>query len=347
MTALRCPRCGASFAPPARYCTRDGFVLVPADTPSPAPAAPHGFGLHRTGEARIPLLSARRGDPASGLSGRVLEGRFQLEARVGEGGMAYVYRARDRQSGKTVAVKVLMSRLTGDREAVARLHREAQVATRLDHPNVCGVLAWGEASGMPFLVMPFLEGETLSRRETRHGPMPPALAVPLLVQLCHGLQHAHDAGVLHRDLKPENVMLVAEAGGGERAVVMDFGLAKESLAGAELNKLTATGIVLGTPEFMSPEQIRGKPIDARSDIFALGVLAFELLSGKLPFEGNTAQETMLAHLSGHPVRLRQVRGDLPEALERVIAKSLAHLPEGRFASMAEFGEALNSVNSQR
>jgi eukaryotic-like serine/threonine-protein kinase len=340
LTALRCPRCGASFVSPARYCTRDGFPLVPADTPSPTPAIPRGFGLHRTGEGRIGLPSARRGDPASGLSGRVLEGRFQMEARVGEGGMAYVYRARDRQTGRTVAVKVLMSRLVGDREAMARLQREAQVATRLDHPNVCGILAWGEASGMPFLVMPFLDGETLSRRETRHGPMPPALAVPLLVQLCRGLQHAHDAGVLHRDLKPENVMLVAEPGGGERAVVMDFGLAKESVAGAELTRLTATGIVLGTPEFMSPEQIRGKALDGRSDMFALGVLGFELLTGRLPFEGNTAQETMLAHLTGQPVRLRQARSELPETLERVIAKSLAPLPEGRFASMAEFGEAL-------
>jgi serine/threonine protein kinase len=191
-------------------------------------------------------------------------------------------------------------------------------------------------------VMPFLEGETLSRRETRHGPMPPALAVPLVKQLCRGLQHAHDANVLHRDLKPENVMLVAEPV-GERAVLMDFGLAKESVVGPELTKLTATGIVLGTPEFMSPEQIRGKPLDARSDIFALGVLAFELLTGRLPFEGNTAQETMLAHLTGQPLRLRQARSELPEDLERVIAESMAHKPEARFQEMREFEEALDAV----
>jgi serine/threonine protein kinase len=242
-----------------------------------------------------------------------------------------------------VAIKVLMSRLTGDKEAVARLRREAQVAMRLDHPNVCGIVAWGEAGGMPYLVMPFLEGETLSRRETRHGPMPPALAVPLIAELCRGLQHAHDAGILHRDLKPENVMLVAGEGDRERAVVMDFGLAKESVVGAEVAKLTATGIVLGTPEFMSPEQIRGKPLDARSDIFALGVLAFELLTGRLPFEGNTAQETMLAHLTGQPLRLRQARAELPEPLERVIARSIAHRTADRFESMREFGDALEEI----
>jgi serine/threonine-protein kinase len=291
------------------------------------------------------MASAHRGDPASGLSGRVLDGRFQMEMRVGEGGMAYVYRARDRESGRMVAIKVLMSRLTGDKEAVARLRREAQVAMRLDHPNVCGIIAWGEAGGMPYLVMPFLEGETLSRRETRHGPMPPALAVPLIIELCRGLQHAHDAGILHRDLKPENVMLVAgeKEGDRERAVVMDFGLAKESVVGAEVAKLTATGIVLGTPEFMSPEQIRGKALDARSDVFALGVLAFELLTGRLPFEGNTAQETMLAHLTGQPIRLRQARAELPEPLEQVIARSIAHRAADRFESMREFGDALEEI----
>jgi eukaryotic-like serine/threonine-protein kinase len=272
-----------------------------------------------------------------------------MEMRVGEGGMAYVYRARDRATGNLVALKVLMSRLTGDAEAMARLRREAKVATRLDHPNVCGILAWGEASasagGMPYLVMPFLDGETLSRRETRHGPMPPALALSLLRQLCLGLQHAHDAGVLHRDLKPENVMLVETEShpGEERAVVMDFGLAKESAAGPEVTKLTATGIVLGTPEFMSPEQIRGKPLDARSDIFALGVLGFELLSGRLPFEGNTTQETMLAHLTGQPLRLRQANPRLSAGLERIIAKAIAHKPEARYQTMLEFEEALGEA----
>jgi len=343
LSVLRCPRCGATFELPAKFCTRDGFPLVPASVP--APTAPRSFGLHRTGESRLP--PARRGDPASGLSGRVLDGRYQMEMRVGEGGMAYVYRAKDRESGGSVAVKVLMSRLTGDPEAVARLRREAQVAMRLDHPNVCGILAWGEAAGMPYLVMPFLEGETLSRRETRHGPMPPALAIPLLHQLCLGLQHAHDAGVLHRDLKPENVMLVGEDNRGDRAVVMDFGLAKESVAGPELTRLTATGIVLGTPEFMSPEQIRGKALDARSDVFALGVLGFELLTGRLPFEGNTSQDTMLAHLTGQPLRLRQACPTLSERLEQVIAKSIAHKAEERYQSMQEFGEMLNSVNGER
>jgi serine/threonine-protein kinase len=280
------------------------------------------------------------------MSGRVLDGRYQIEKRVGEGGMAYVYRAKDRDNGQTVAVKVLMARLVGDREAVGRLRREAQVAMRLDHPNVCGILAFGEAAGLPYLVMPFLEGETLSRRETRHGPMPEPLAVRILRQLCLGLQHAHDAGVLHRDLKPENVMLVpGEHPGMERAVVMDFGLAKETVVAAEVMKLTATGIVLGTPEFMSPEQIRGKSLDRRSDIFGLGVLGFELATGRLPFDGSNAQETMLAHLTGQPLRLRQANPRTTAGLERVIAQALAHKPEHRFQTMADFEEALAELQA--
>jgi serine/threonine-protein kinase len=341
LNALRCPRCGSSYDPPARFCIRDGTPLLSRDGRSAAPAAPPRASpvRHRTGEARARRKAA---DPASGLRGRVLGGRYNIEERVGEGGMAYVYRATDQRQGRTVAVKVLMTKLLGDPESVARIRREAALATKLDHPNVCGLLDHGTAGELPYLVMPFLQGETLANRENRLGPMPLPQAIPILVQLARGLQHAHDQGVLHRDLKPENVMLIAEAG-GERAVVMDFGLAKESAVGPDLNRLTATGIVLGTPEFMSPEQIRGKPIDQRSDVYALAVLAFELITAELPFTGRTAQETMLNHLTGRPRSIRDCEIDAPDALERVIVKALALDPADRFQSMEEFREALSGL----
>jgi serine/threonine-protein kinase len=169
--------------------------------------------------------------------------------------------------------------------------------------------------------------------------MRPDVAVPILVQLCRGLQHAHEQGVLHRDLKPENVMLVRDAQ-GERAVVMDFGLAKEQIIGVERERLTATGIVLGTPEFMSPEQIRGKPMDRRSDVYALGVLAFELLTGELPFTGSNAQETMLNHLTGRPRRLRDIAPELPAALDEIVHRALSLTPEERWPSARALEEAL-------
>lgn len=263
--------------------------------------------------------------------------------------MSYVYQADDVEAGRTVAVKILLPRLARDPGSVERLRREATIAMRLDHPNVCPILHLGEtAEGLPYLVMPFLEGEPLSEHEGRRGPFSVEEAVPLLIQMCHGLQHAHDLHIIHRDLKPENVMLVpqgdaADARAGYRAVVMDFGLAKQRRAGAELARLTATGIVLGTPEFMSPEQIRGKPLDGRSDLYALGLLAFELLTGKLPFTGKSAQETMIARLKGRPTPIREVRADIPPKLEAVIDRSLASDPNDRYPSMDELASALDDV----
>jgi len=148
---------------------------------------------------------------------------------------------------------------------------------------------------------------------------------------------------VHRDLKPENIMLVPDTNGRDKAVVMDFGLAKERRADPAIQKLTATGIILGTPEFMSPEQIRGKQLDARSDIYALGIVAFEMFTGKLPFQGRNAQEMMIARLRGTPQTLRQVRPDLPANLEKALARSLATSPDDRFPTATEFAEALTAV----
>jgi serine/threonine-protein kinase len=259
--------------------------------------------------------------------------------------MSYVYQAQEVDTGRSVAVKILIPRLSRDPASVERLRREATIATRLNHPNVCPILRLGQTSDrLLYLVMPFLEGEPLSEHETRRGAFPVGDGIPLLVQMCHGLGHAHDLQIIHRDLKPENVMLVPdpEMPNGLRAVIMDFGLAKERRAAPDVVKLTATGIVLGTPEFMSPEQIRGKPLDGRSDIYALAVLAFELFTGQLPFVGKSAQETMIARLRGAPLQLRDVKADLPAKLETVITKALSVNPADRYGSMAELAHAFES-----
>jgi len=325
LTARRCPRCGEQYAPPARFCAKDGSPLIEGD------AQDEGLAQLAT------------------LTGHVLDNRYQVANRLGEGGMSYVYQADDLETGRTVAVKILLPRLARDPASVERLRREATIATRMNHPNVCPILRLGESpDGLLYLVMPFLEGEPLSEHESRRGPFPVEDGIPLLVQVCHGLQHAHELQVIHRDLKPENVMLVPKRGrvGEEvtyRAVVMDFGLAKERRASPDMAKLTATGIVLGTPEFMSPEQIRGKPLDGRSDIYALGVLAFELFTGQLPFPGKSPQETMIARLKGNPTPLRQIRADLPPKLETVVARMLASDPNDRYSSMEELAFALEDV----
>jgi serine/threonine-protein kinase len=358
----RCPRCQANYAAPARFCTRDGAPLVeiageapgrpPAPTvptrtvqPDQAATAEH---VRSSPDATLPPSPSELAERQrySTLSGLELDGRYRVIRKVGEGGMSFVYQAEDIETGQTVAIKVLTPRLSKDPPSVERLKREAAIAMRLEHPNVCPILRVGQTGdGMLYLVMPFLPGEALSEYETRRGQLPVEEGIPILAQVCRGLQHAHDLGIIHRDLKPENVMLVPDARekNGFRAVVMDFGLAKQRRAGPDVAKLTQTGIVLGTPEFMSPEQIRGKPLDGRSDIYAIAVLAFEMFTGQLPFTGKNAQETMLARLRGQPVPIRNVREDLPQKLEALISRALSVQPEERPGSMDEFAYAFEAV----
>src|SRR5467141_1345330 len=340
MSERRCPKCGSVYTDTgARFCPKDGSMLVEIQArkpAAPAPSSASGTGV------RTPLPPRRAGlDRASSLTNQILDARYQVMKKLGEGGMSYVYLAKEVSSDETVAIKVLSPRLASDKSSVERLRREAGLAMRLDHPNVCRILRLGESEdGLIYLVMPFLKGELLSDREVKDGPMNLAVGIDVLRQVCAGLHHAHEMQIVHRDLKPENIMLVPEDNGHERAVVMDFGLAKERRADPAIAKLTATGIILGTPEFMSPEQIRGKPLDARSDIYALGIVAFEMFTGKLPFQGRNAQEMMIARLRSQPVPIRQLRSDVPDSVENALNKALQTNPDDRFATAIEFASAL-------
>jgi serine/threonine protein kinase len=337
MSERRCPKCGTVYTDTARFCPRDGTMLV--EVQAKPPASGSGTSVRTPAPGKNPGL-----DRASTLSGQLLDARYQVLKKLGEGGMSYVYQAKEVSSGDIVAIKVLSPKLASDRSSVERLRREAGLAMRLDHPNVCRILRLGESEdGLIYLVMPYLQGELLSDREVKGGPMDVAPGVALLRQVCAGLQHAHELQIVHRDLKPENIMLVTDDGGGDKAVVMDFGLAKERRADPAVQKLTATGIILGTPEFMSPEQIRGKTLDARSDVYALGIVAFELFTGKLPFQGRNAQEMMIARLRGSPTPLRQIRPDMPPALEKALAKALEASPDDRYATALEFADALTAA----
>jgi len=341
MSERRCPKCGTVYTDTARFCARDGNMLVEVQAKTPAPP-----GLSAPGTAaRTPSKPKPGLERASSLSGHVLDSRYQVQKKLGEGGMSFVYLAREVATGQDVAIKVLSPKLATDRSSVERLRREAGLAMRLDHPNVCRILRLGESEdGLIYLVMPFLKGELLSDREVKAGPMPVAPGIAVLRQVCAGLHHAHELQIVHRDLKPENIMIVTDEPARDRAVVMDFGLAKERRADPAIAKLTATGIILGTPEFMSPEQIRGKQLDARSDIYALGIVAFEMFTGKLPFHGRNAQEMMIARLRGRPLKLRQLRPDLPDGLERTLGRALESNPEARYTTALEFADALSTFH---
>ena len=340
----RCPTCGTQYPDDARFCTKDGTRLLggvaTATPPVGSPAAggstpPRATSGPQRAEMAAPITHAN-------LVGKTLQGRYFIDRKVGEGGMSFVYLAHDVATKERYAIKVLSAALSQDNNAMARLRREASLGMRLAHPNVCHIIRLGETEdGLVYVVMPFVEGEILADKTNRLGHIPLADVARLLRDMAAGLNLAHDLKIVHRDLKPENVMVCKRPDGTEYAVVMDFGLAKERKAGAELQKLTATGIILGTPEFMSPEQLRGKPLDARTDIYSLALMTYEMLTGKLPFQGRTQQEMMIARLRSDPTPLRKMRPeiDFPEAVERVLNKAMARNPDERYQSTIEFADA--------
>ncbi len=334
------------YAGEARFCPRDGSPLVDVGGTG-GETVKKGKTAARTEVRKATAPKPSRAADAGRLTNQVIDGRYEVVQRLGEGGMSYVYEAKDMSGHASVAIKVLSPKLSKDRSSVERLRREAGLAMRLEHPNACKILRLGETEdGLIYLVMPYLKGELLSDREVKGGPMDPDVGVRLLVQILAGLEHAHGLHIIHRDLKPENVMLVPGPDGQDVAVVMDFGLAKENRADSGLAKLTATGIILGTPEFMSPEQIRGRTLDARSDVYALGVLAFEMFTGKLPFEGRTPQEMMIARLRGKPLSIKRFRADFPDGLAMALMKSLETEPNDRFGSAREFALALIDAHGE-
>ncbi len=285
------------------------------------------------------------------LVGTVLDGLYRIEGKIGEGGMSIVFLATEMATRHRLAIKVLSQELSRDTNAMARLRREASMGARLSHPNVCSIMRLGETrDGLVYVVMPFVDGELLVDRTTRLRQLALDEVVRHVRDIAAGLDAAHRVGIVHRDLKPENVMVspAADAPGGERAVVLDFGLAKERRTGAAVEKLTKTGMVVGTPEFMSPEQLRGKAIDGRTDVYALALMTYEMLTGTLPFRAKTQQESMIARLKSDPMPLDRMRPDLhlPEVVNRVIMKGLARDPKDRYQSAPEFAAALASARPE-
>lgn len=346
---MRCPACGGVFGDQARFCTRDGTRLIAAATTVVESVSAPGADLPVAAGAPVPtrvVQAVSVATPAGpgNMTGQILDGRYRIEKKVGEGGMSYVYLAVDSVTQQRFAIKILSPGLADDPTAMARLRREAELGAKLAHPNVCHIERLGEtAGGMVYVVMPFIEGEILSDRNYRVGRTTLADTIRFIGQIADGLQVAHQLSIVHRDLKPENIMVCKDAAGVEFAVVMDFGLAKERTTGAEREKLTATGVILGTPEFMSPEQLRGKPLDPRSDIFALSLMAYEMLTGKLPWEGRNAQEMMVARLRQEPIPVRTRRPELPHAVDAVLLKAMSRAPDDRYATAPEFARALRQA----
>ncbi|MDI1445294.1 serine/threonine-protein kinase [Polyangium sp. 6x1] len=276
--------------------------------------------------------------------GDVLSGKFRIERVLGEGGMGVVLAAHHLHLGRTVAIKLLQPEALKHQEIVARFANEARSASRIQSEHVARVLDVGTLdTGEPYMVMEYLEGSDLSKLVRRGGPLAVEDAVEYLLQACEALAEAHVAGIVHRDLKPANLYLTRRADGSACVKVLDFGISKAALVGSspEAQHMTQTQSVLGTPGYMAPEQLRSaKHVDPRTDIWALGVILQELLTGKLAFQGTTVPEVYAAILGSPPDPLRTLRPDAPPALEAVILRCLEKDAARRFASVGELAAAL-------
>ncbi len=279
--------------------------------------------------------------------GAIVGDRYRIVSRLGVGGMGAVYRAEHTMMRRDLAIKVLLPELGGKEEFARRFEREAESASRLTHPNIITVTDFGRtAEGSLFLVMEFLAGESLSEAIAA-GPMPPARALAIVRQILRALEHAHAAGVVHRDLKPENIMLVERDGQRDVVKILDFGIAKVTQPQSAGEALTQAGVIFGTPEYLSPEQALGEAVDARADIYAAGVILYEMLVGRRPFENEDKVKIISMHLSHAPPRMRDANPavDVPLPLEQAIMQALEKSREHRFATATAFLQALEDAEA--
>ncbi len=273
-------------------------------------------------------------DPTADALKRATAGQFRLDREIGRGGMGVVYAAFDEQLQRDVAIKTLPPHLAADPQVRSRFLREARTAASLSHPNIVPIYSAAEREGVVFFAMGLVDGESLAERIARERALPPSDVVALMRQLSDALGYAHARGIVHRDVKAENVLLDRVTG---RAMVTDFGIARV----AESQPLTATGTVLGTVHYMSPEQVSGEPLDGRSDLYALGVLAFFALTGRFPYERATASAVVIAHVNAPVRHLADVAANVPRALDVLVATLMAKSPHDRFADAAALQDALN------
>src|SRR6476469_10748098 len=269
------------------------------------------------------------------MVGEVLSDRYELEELVGTGGMSSVYRAHDRLLDRKVALKVLHEQYMADDEYVERFRREARSVAALSHPNVVTVIDRGEHEGRQFIVFEYVAGENLKRLIERRGPAPVTTALELAMQIARGLSFAHQQGLVHRDVKPQNILL----NGDGQAKVTDFGIARSLDV---QHGLTQTGTVLGTSNYIAPEQARGEHIDALSDVYSLGCVLYELLTGEVPFEGDNFVAVAMRHINEPAPSVLEQRPDVPLRLDSAVRRAMAKHPSERFESMDDFVQELQA-----
>src|SRR5213082_1530678 len=251
------------------------------------------------------------------LINTLFHGRYKILRKLGTGGMANVYLAEDQELGRRVAIKILNERHAGDDQFIERFRREAKNAAGLSHPNIVSIYDRGEAEGTYYIAMEYLAGRSLKELIVSRGPTPIRIAIDYARQILAAIGYAHRHGIVHRDIKPHNVVVDADG----RLKVTDFGIARSGAS-----QMTEVGSIIGTAQYLSPEQARGAPVDQRSDVYSVGIVLYEMLTGKVPFTGDTPLEIAMKHLSEVPVPPSEVRDDIPDDLDMVVLRHWRRIP---------------------
>lgn len=272
----------------------------------------------------------------TGADPGLFDNRYGLQGEIGHGGMAVVYRAQDERLNRTVAIKMMRPQFASDPNFLLRFRREAQAVASLSHPNLAAVWDSGEVNGVPYIVMEFVDGDNLKTRIAAQAPFTAERAVALMIQICDGVGAAHRAGIVHRDLKPQNILL-ARTG---QIKVTDFGIAR-SLAATAVSS-TQTGQVWGTAQYIAPEQASGQPVSPATDVYSLGIILFEMLTGRLPFEADTPLALAMQHLQTEPPSIRTFNPAIPVGLEGIVTKAMAKRPQARYPDADALGSALKA-----
>lgn len=325
--AKACSQCGTPLPDIARFCLRCGQALDAGAPATPTPAEP----LEATGDTEVAAKVRQR-------VSRSLKGRYVVRELLGTGGMGMVFRADDVSLHRAVAIKVLPPELAREANVVARFKREARTAAGLDHPGIIPVLAVESRDDLHFFVMKYVPGVTLESAMRERTQLPIAFVARVLAEAADALGYAHRHHIVHRDVKPSNIMLDAN----ERVIVTDFGISKVSMTATNATtepRLTDLGMVVGTANYMSPEQAIGQAVDGRADQYSLAVVGFEMLSGRLPFDDITPHVIIQHHINSAPPDLRRWRPDAPTHLIMTIVRAMMKAPSNRFASMEEFAAA--------
>ncbi len=327
----RCPLCNATYEDTFKVCPIDGGTLHSGQTTAVSPAG-------SAGPASV--------GPPDPLLGRTIAGRFRIERKLGEGGMGAVYKAEHVKMGRPCAIKILNEGALNDPESLPRFMREAQMSSRIEHQHAVTIYDYGESDdGLVYLAMEYIEGETLTKVLDREGKFPLDRVCKVARQIADALDAAHAIGIVHRDLKPDNIMLANKGGGGDYVKVLDFGIAKMAESEDRRHDLTQAGLIIGTPYYMSPEQVAGEKLDKRSDIFSFALIVYEMLSGRLPFTGQNTQAIMVSRLTTSPALLRSMNPDVPAPVETAVMRALARDRDLRTPSAGVFATELEGAVS--